>query len=330
MILFNQHVPDQYWKVLVLFVVCFLIIGCGPEASAKTQFLAPCESVNAQIYTGNFYPELQSMEAINVADTIYMLAYQNLPLARSKALKFLSYETERWSDIQNFPEITQPNVRVIVTFISPALVRAIVLNQLLAHYNPTQVASLEVATLESLTSLDRKEEFAFSFLIQAREPTPPNNFLIPLADIQLHTTAGTQVKSSHNDDYLNLPITSSEHRYSGFFFYPARVIKNGVCSPLLKPETETSLTLMINTAEIGSQKNVLLHWQIYLPLLAGLNGSLTDTINAVQSSDDATFENPLKENDIKIRNPLPEDASSWRDVGRFIWSKMIMEGMPDQ
>jgi len=88
--------------------------------------------------------------------------------------------------------------------------------------------------------------------------------------------------------------------------------------------------LMINTAEIGDQKNVLLHWQIYLPLLAGLNGSLTDTINAVQSSDDATFENPLKENDIKIRNPLPEDASSWRDVGRFIWSKMIMEGMPDQ
>jgi len=327
MFLFNQHVSNQYCKVLVLSAVFFLIVGCSPEASAKTRFLPPCESVNAQLYTGNFYPELQSKDAIDVSDAIYALAYQNLPLAKSKALKFLSYETKRWSDIQDIPETSQPNMRVIVTFISPSLVRAIVLNDLLANYNTAQVANLETATMESLTVLDKKEEFAFSFLIQAKEQTPPANFSIPLADIQLHTTAGSQVKSTHNDDYLNLPIASSAHRYSGLFFYPTQVMKNGVCSPLFKPGTETSLMLKIDTAQIGAPENVLLHWQIYLPLLVGLNRSLTDNVNTVQSADDATFEIPLNEKDVRIRDPI-EYANNWRDVGRFIWWKMVLDGLP--
>jgi hypothetical protein len=327
MFLFNQHVSNQHLKVLVFAAMFFLIVGCGSEASASAQTLPPCETVSAQLYTGNFYPELQSMEALEMADQIYALAPQNLVLARRQALKFLRYETQRWSDVQSVP--SQPNIRVIVSFISPGLVRAIVLNHLLYKYDPVQPPNLEVATTESLTYFDKKGELAFLILIQVKDLKGDNNFSIFPTDILLHTTADTQVKSTHHDDYVNLPLDFSAQRYSGLFFYPARVIDKGVCGALLKPGTETSLMLMNNKAQISNnQASLALHWQISLPMLININKSLVDISDAAQSEDDM-FENPLlKEDKLSIWDPN-KDTDTWRDVGRLIWRKMIMDGLPE-
>jgi hypothetical protein len=313
---------------LVYVAVTYFLVGCDSDAPATPQPLAPCPSESSQIYTGFFYPELRSEEAKNVAERIYAQAPIDMAIAKREALKFLSYETERWSDVKYKSFDPQPRLRFIVSFLTPGLVRAIVLNHLLSTYNPAQVANLEAETGKSLAILDKREEFAFIILIQAEQATTPIEFSVYPSEIQLHTTDGFQVKSTHSDDFLNLPLDTSKNLYSGLFFYPVKVSKNGICDLLLKPGTETSLLLKIDTAKISDQTNVMLDWVIYFPLLYNLIVPMydVDTITAVQNADDS-FETHLDA--LEVTSFVESsDAIIWRDVGRLIWWKLLLEGVP--
>lgn len=330
MILFTHHPSRQRWVVLLYCAVALLFVGCASEPPADPQILPFCPSESSQIYTGEYYPELRSQEAKNVADEIYSLASSDNPVGKREALKFLKYEAERWSSVQYINYDPQPRMRVIVTFLTPGLVRAIVLNHFLYKGILGQPDLLEAETKKSLAILDRREEFAFIILIQPEIATTPVEFSLFPAEIIMHITDGSEVRSTHSDDILNSPLDTSENLYSGYFFYPVKVTRQGVCSYLLKPGIETSLLLKIAVAKFAEQENVTLNWVVDFPLLFNLDDPMLtiDRIGPVLNGEDGQ--------ELPIDQPPSayfrenEDTINWRDVGRFYWWKVYKQSIPKE
>jgi hypothetical protein len=84
----------------------------------------------------------------------------------------------------------------------------------------------------------------------------------------------------------------------------------------------------LNSIKISDQTNVMLDWVIYFPLLYNLIVPMydVDTITPVQNADD-TFETHLDA--LEVTSFVESsDSIIWRDVGRLIWWKLLLEGVP--
>ncbi|MEI7846246.1 MAG: hypothetical protein WCK35_10625 [Chloroflexota bacterium] len=316
--------------ILLFFTSVMVFASCSAEPLQPTQSqtLLPCASNSSQIYTGNFYPELRGEDVRKAANEIYAAASQNPAIAKREALKLLAYEAERWSSVQYVPSDPQPSMRVIVTFLTPGLIRAIVLNHLLSTGRIGPPIDLESATNENLGALDKREEFAFLILIQPEATTVPIQFSISPADIFLHTTDGFQVRSTHSDDYLNDSQSTSSNTLSGLFFYPATVMRKGSCELLLTPGMETSLMLKIDKATFADRTNVPIKWVKQFPLLYSLIQPMLklDFASPMENSEDKE-ETPLRQAP-DVKDYSTKDAILWRDIGRHIWWRMVLVDVP--
>ena len=329
MVKYMLHPPYRRWVVLVFCVAAFLLAGCASEPPADPLTLPACPSTSSQIYTGEYYPEFRSGEVRDAVTKIYDSASSNPSVAKREALKLLSFQTQRWSDVQYITYDPQPRMRVIVTFLTPGIIRTIVLNHFLFNNITKERDKLEAATTASLAILDKREEFAFLILIQPEQVTTPVNFSIFPADILMHTTDGSQIRTTHSDDLLNSMLDTSENLYSGYFFYPAKVTRKGACSYLLTPGIETSLVFKIQTARFAEHDNVTINWVVHFPLLFNLDlpGYAIDLSSPVLNGEDEP-EKPLEQLQ-KIDNYSKEtDNILWRDIGRYHWWKMVWQGVP--
>jgi hypothetical protein len=319
------------WIYLISVFTCLFLASCAAEAPTAPTTLAPCQSINPLIYTGDQYPEMQSNEAKKVAEEIFAFAQNgDIPKARREALRFLWYETERWSDVQyrSF-EGGLPSIRVITTFLTPGLVRAIVLNHLVYKYDPQNPPNLEQETRLRLEELDKRNEFGFLLIIQSDTSTIPHNFSIAAGDILLRTTAGRQVSSTHNDNFVNIPLPGMGI-YSGLLFYPAAAIINNNCSPVLEPNMETSLLMVVDNARWADQVNIGFTWHYSIPLFVELNKPLFDLRN--EPVDNQDYLNDAPQIDIQFTNDSFKNGEKnnivWREVGRYIWNKLILDNVP--
>jgi len=329
MVPFKQYRPSQTWVVFVSLAVTFFLVGCAAEAPTAPQTLETCQTNNPLIYTGASYPEFQSEQAKQVANEIYSIATQgDLPKAKREGLRFLWYETQRWSDVEYHPFDTLPKVRIIATFLTPGLIRAIVLNNLLFNYDPSYVANLDAETNTSLEKMDKRQEFAFLLIVQSDESATINTFSIPSGEVLLRTTAGRQVRNTHNDNFENISLRSKE-LYSGLLFYPAAAVINGVCSPVLEPNIETSLLLLVDRARWGDQVNIGFNWQFVIPLFVELNKPLFNVRKDDLRDNDWENNSPMADIQLAPNSFLDQtDSVSWREVGRYVWYKLIMDQVP--
>jgi hypothetical protein len=316
--------------ILLFFTSIGVFASCSAEPLQPTQSqtLTPCTSNSSQIYTGDFYPELRGEDVKKAANEIYAAASQNPEIAKREALKLLAYEAERWSSVRYVPSDPQPSMRAIVTFLTPGLIRAIVLNHMLSTGRIGPPIDLESETNNNLGILDKREEFAFLILIQPEATTVPIKFSISPTDIFLHTTDGYQVRSTHSDDYLNESQSTSSNIFSGLFFYPAMVMRKGSCELLLKPGMETSLMLKIDNATFAERNNVPIYWVKQFPLLYSLIQPMIklDFSSPLENSDNPDF--PLQKAPKAVGFSPDSDQIRWRDIGRHIWWRMVLIDVP--
>jgi len=323
---------------LVFVIIAFLLAGCGPDVllpngSTPAASAATCEDAKAQLYTGDNYPDLKSMRVKEAADKIFGRAATPEKLAKAKvaALNLLRDETDRWSDPQIIQVPDKLKIRAIVTFISPGLIRAIVLNEALKIYNQSsQPPSLDTLTNNALEKIGKKNELAFMLLIQTEGSNTPKTFSIFPVDMTLHNTAGLQATRTRNDDFLNSPLNFSESSNTGLIFYP-NAVKSSLsqCTPFLDTDSDTSLMLRTEAAKIDGE-NTIITWKFYFPLLASINNQsinveLSDNPTNGDESNAFPLEEPPSVNFDRNRKSIP-----WREVGRFIWWKLIMDHIPVQ
>jgi hypothetical protein len=314
---------------IVLCLVLFLLAGCGlgDIAAGATSTPQPTCSPSKGVGFYDFPPSpAQGEIAQTITKTIFDGYPDNPPAARREALRFLQAETKRWSHYRDGGE-NNTRVRMIITFITPELVQALVLNEALSSENP-QAKSLDNYMLEGFSNFKRRNEFVF-LLTFLPESTQENNpvFYVPPEKIRLHNTSSLNVPRTHSDDFLNGTLKFSDKNQSGFVFFPIGVNQSGKendCSRVLDPEWDTSLMLEISGAKIGNQTEQTINWTIPFTSLLLPDGTIfkVDWNTEVQPGDDATFKT------FELRNlPLPVFGSDpddifWRDYGRFIWGKL--------
>lgn len=310
----------------ILISLGLLTAGCGP-ALADIQTPKPnCLPASG----GGLYDfpvlNIQARDIETITNKIFYGACLNDQLkARREALRFLQIETKRWSYFQDEGE-NNTRVRTIITFITPELVQAVILNQVLARPN-FQTINLGSYMQENFDKLKKRNELIFLLTFLPASDQGDNSFSVPPERILLHNTSKLEVQSSHSDDFLNGTLKFSDKSQSGFIFFPLGVNESGKendCSRVLDPERDTSLMLNITNATIGARGNQTISWHLpYTSLLLadGIPFEVDCTIG-VQSGEESIF-SPLAIDYLPQPNfgNAPDDIF-WREYGRFIWGKL--------
>jgi len=327
----KSHLPARLWVVFISSVFLFSLVGCLPPTSAPTQI--PCSVDEKPVYVGTAYPELQSGAVKDIVDKIRSFTLQNIndpakvSIAKREALRLLAHQAERWSSSQYIRLENQPRARVIISFLEPGLIRAIILNNWLSSLNITQPADLEQNTNKNLDKFAGRKDLAFLMLVQIEEQQGKSITVSP-GSIALSNTTGVTVTATQIDSFLGFPLSSTDKKQSGFLFYPIGRMIDQVCRPVLDLNLGTSLMLKIDTVTVGDKTGGPYIWMYYFPLLEPFSNFLftPDLSTFVQNGEDS-FEFPLDEPPSSTFDPN-SDVITWRDVGRFIWWKMTMDHTP--
>jgi hypothetical protein len=313
------------WKLISLGILLF-VTSCDTMPGSTPAPKPTCLPTAGNRFYDISPSNIEGKDAEIIANQIFSEGYsKNLLIARREALRFLQVETKRWS---HFKDVGEKNsqVRMIVTFITPELLRAVILNNVLSRPD-FQTKDLGKNMQDNFDYLKRRNEFVFllTFL-----PTPDQGnkiFSVSPKDIRLHNTANLDVPPTHNDDFLNDSLKFSEKNQSGFIFYPIGVNASGRendCSRVLDPDWDTSLMLNITNATIGTQANQTISWPIPFASLLLTDGVSfkVDFTTPVQSGEESDFTPFPSKNSLVPKFDTEPDDAFWQEYSRFIWAKL--------
>src|SRR5512133_3847587 len=137
--------------VLAILACTVFLAGCTDYPTAKISAplaagQTPCAPRGDDFYRASDGAiGIQNEKARIFAASIYSSYAQdknNIPTARNRAIDFLAYETERWSHVEHIQVDETNDVWVVMTFISPELIRAALLNHVLFDISQSSTNNL--------------------------------------------------------------------------------------------------------------------------------------------------------------------------------------------
>jgi hypothetical protein len=327
--------PNQlvsFWILLSLGML--LIAGCGTTDNPGTTMTTttPTPQPTCSPHGGDFYLNgdgaigIQNEQARVFAGNVYgqySLDPNKLELARSQAIDFLAYETERWSHVEDVRVDETNRVWVVMTFVSPELIRAVLLNHALFNLSQTSTPSLSLDDFSKniLSTLDNQKKYMFMIAIQPETTDEsPMSIKIPSSQVVLINNSGLRVNVSANENFLDQTFDFASGRHAGFFFYPFGKVNGGECRQVLDPSTDTIITLSIE-AQFGNNKKMIT-WEIPFapPLPVPAPIPTPDPVSFVHNDE----KTPLKDL-TEIDMSQSPDPAFWRLFGRFVWGKMTYD-----
>lgn len=309
----------------------FLTTSCGVDALSYGSLPAspptpqPICSVGENFYTATDGAiGLQSEKAKNLANEIYnkyVVNPNDLELARSQAIDFLAYEAMRWSHIEDIKLDDNNSVRVLVTFMSPELIRAVLLNHALFSLaqSPLSGTNLTDFSNKTLSVMDGQKKYLFLSALQPMtmdQSTMP--FQIPSSRVVLINDSGMHVNVINSDNFLDQTFDFSSPPHAGFLFYPFGSMNSGICQRVLDPSRDTSITLSMD-AKFGTETRAITWEILFAPPLQVSSPLPTPNPGVILPDGDKT---PLK--DVPALTQFP-DIAYWRAWGRFVWGKMTYD-----
>jgi hypothetical protein len=323
--------PVAFLSVLCIFAI---IAGCNllpPPLPSATPTLTPpptCIPTPNDFYSRN---DGQNKDATGIADQIYvefLKAYTNndegwMNRVRSQAQQFLSYETRRWTHIADENVDENNRMRIITTFISPELIRAVALNHAIFRINPNNnniIQNLNEYTLQTLKKLDQRNDYMFLVIVQ---PETANNsaaeISLPAENLFLKGTSGVQIPKVRSDSFLNVPFEMSSGVHAGFIYFTFGQMERLQCQAVLDSQRDTSLTLVIKDAILGGPtKDLISEIPFLAPILTG-GGTIP--------TPDLTLE--LRREEHLPLNEVPSisdtDTAYWDKLSRFVWFKLTLD-----
>jgi len=265
-----------------------------------------------------------------VANGVYNLSQppsNNLEGARNAAIDFLAFETERWSHFEEFKLDDENSVRVMLTFISPELVRAVLVNHVLLNTTESPLAGLTLEQFSDRTLAEMDTQNRYMFLI-AFQPVSNNEsketFTISVSQAVLLNNGGTSVKVIHHDNFLDQTFSFASEPHAGFLYYPFGT-RDGACKRVLDPVRDTSITLSIE-GQFGKteKRTVTLEIPFSSPLqVAGVIPTPNPNLGLLSDQ-----KWPLAHmNEVQLTKP-PENDPDWQKLGRFVWEKLTLDQPP--
>jgi len=312
----------------ILILAGLMLSACAPEAAAHSLYATPCHPPTNE---GNVYRQ----EVQPILGNYYRSAFNNpndiqaFESLQYEAIKLLATQTERWSDLIDFPLGTK-NVRITVTYLSPELIQTIILNHYLFRHVGTYINAndFETQVISKMETIANRNEHLFfvalttSYYEQATSYSDPVIVQIPLQSLVLTNSENIQVNPLHNDYTLEDRIDLTFTPVHGYFSFPMAINVNGNCEFLLDKANNPHLVLSIPHVTINGTNFETRPWMFdYVPPL-GIALDPNPVENRLQVERDPNEFCPCHDLPLTI---TPVDAGYWEILGRFIWHEMTLD-----
>jgi len=247
---------------------------------------------------------------------------QQLVLARYAALQQLLTEAQRWSDSKTIKtDDNTREVRITLTFISPELLQAVYLNEVLRDRFLTFGFQDQLQGV--LNGVAERNELLFLLTVTATNNnlySTRHTIRIPIQEMVMHNAEKITIVHSHNDHNLEQVIDTSSVPVFGYLGYPLSLVSADQCRWILDPKYNTNIVITVPFLEVDStNKKTSYFWTIpYAPL-----------IDLNLPPDLPNFNMPAGF-DTNLMAPLatpPSDTKQpnyWQDFASFIWGQVTL------
>lgn len=337
------------WMLFGLLIILSIVAGCqfGPSLSpvatiTPTPFPTCGPTPTPIIFYSSAEGVLgsQNQLASDIAGDIYVksLAARRandttaLSREKSRALQFLAYETMRWSQHVDIPE---KKVRLIVTFISPELIHAVILNHILYKDIKLTGDNLSDYTYKRLQGMDQRQEFLFLVTVQAELPTNGEiQIELPARNFFLKKNSDFRIPVSHTDGFFKQSIKLSSDQHAGFIYFPFGVSEQkDTCQSTLDTSHDKYVMLVAEGAVIDKQEPQDIVWQVPFvpPLDVGSaiptpNPDLLLQINYAPSALVPPIQNVGPKG--MVTALTDENREYWSKLGQFVWANLTLDYFP--
>lgn len=246
--------------------------------------------------------------------------FTQLQRAQYAAFQKLVSETKRWSDTETVKlDEAENKVRITLTFISPQLLQAVYLNQVLKDGYPTSGFQEQVQIM--LNNVAARDELLFLMTISSLDSINPirHTIELPVDSIVLNNSENLQVPHSHDDHNLAQSFNTSSDSIFGYLAFPFTQLVNSECKWILNPKFNTNIVVTMPYLKVDGNKNGMSYsWTI----------PYTSLINQTVSLDTLNFTPPPGYDFAKmVPSPLPpntiSDQSSYDEsFAKFIWQQI--------
>lgn len=241
--------------------------------------------------------------------------------ARYAALQFLAKETKRWSDIQTVKLDDSSEAYIIITFVHPDLVQAIILNEVLM--NVPLITHMEKTIEEIMNDVSTREELLFIVTVVINHHNPSgitqHTMEIPINEMVLINAGDTIIAPLHDDHNLARPIhTAQKQSEFGYVGYPMGIQLDGKCIWVLDPYNN-NIVVVANAIHVDGVRSGAYTWTIrYRPLIdIGIQTEHPD-YQIPQGFDSAQFTpSPVMPANIS------DDSNFWVGFSRFVWKQVL-------
>lgn len=312
------------------------LAGCDSYQNSNIQSIQPiakatCEPNIPDIYDKDLSKDLPN-NSRETAENIYKqaLAGTDISIVRREAFKFLTQQTERWSQVEDLTPYGEPKVRTTVVFFSPDLMRAIVLTHLLYRFNPQENPDLETPVNNSIQKLNQRNELVFMLIVQT-EANNNKTFSIAPRDIRLYNTSSNAsgISISRNDKILDQPLNFRDKPYWGYFYFPNGIMTNNGCAVSIDPYTDTNITLTTQTAKVGNVNNININWSFCYCSLLSLDGDFYKPWFGPDNPGAPSTKPSPKDTLPRFDYNIEQNSSAfYAAIAEFVWGRMTAERDP--
>lgn len=265
-----------FYRFLAFFLIPVLLLlvtaGCEGNgfggASAPVSALLPCTYADPVFY----------QIPANINNMISMMTYyQSDPNALSKlqldSYSLLVYEMMKWS-VQHDVVAGSVTYRFTVTLISPELITSTIMAE---YVNHNKIYSSDALAELTQWIEKRKNEQRVLFLLtintsdQGSLPEPGKQAIrVPIGDMTLTTMSGLQTSKPQAEGIFAYDLDSYDNPIRYFFYFPTAVLVGDVCTQLLDPGKDLTITLGISTVRINGELIGDLSWNFELAHLLNI------------------------------------------------------------
>ncbi len=333
-----KTVVDRFSSVHVFLVralisISFLVLpACATDTvSASPQILPPCDDLPPiEINPYLSFQQLQRQSGAMKIYSDYKYNFNNFDDARRRAFTQLGESTKYLSDYVDVAIDNTRMVRITVTYISPALVEYIILNNVFSpdiNLTGDDPETFKSRVYTVLNKLAERKETLFLVIVTAPSYTGQAygdqvlTVKIPLDRMALINGSNLVVYPIHDDHVLAEFIDITHEPVAGIIGYPIAVSKQEICTWVIDQYTNV-LTMDVPSISLGGTQIGQQFWNIpYRPLIE------MDTVNLYPVYDPSMdlgrihfYTEPPK----PYWGPGTADSTNWKnyweEMGGYIWN----------
>lgn len=248
-----------------------------------------------------------------------------LPIPNSNAGNFgkLVYETKNWSDIETVKLGDSSQAQIVVTFLSPQLIRTVYDNEMSSYgvVNPNAQRVLD--------KIAERDELIFFVTVITTTNNNVNldshKILIPIQQMTIMNADDVSVPPLHDDHNLAQKIDSTFEPVFGYLTYPIAMQQETGCSWILNPDYNKKIVIIVPNIYVDDVSAGSFTWVIpYSPLFDPEFPPPTPTaatFDSNQMSSSLTPPSPMTS--LLVRNGMDESAF-WQTYARFLWRQIVL------